>query len=64
MQKTSQALRRPAAGENRRRDGRRSRPTSRVVALRSVDTDDFMTADWSRACPTISSPRVAARHRR
>jgi GMP synthase (glutamine-hydrolysing) len=35
----------PAAGQERRRDGRRT--YENVVALRAVETHDFMTADWS-----------------
>ena len=55
-----------AAGQDRRRDGRLSHLRERL-ALRSVETHDFMTADWaicptssSAASPTASSTRSAA----
>ena len=41
-------LRRAPAGAVRRRDGRRPDLRERRSRIRAVETDDFMTADWSR----------------
>ncbi len=52
-------VRGPAAGADRRRDGRR-RTYEHVVAIRAVETTDFMTADWARL-PHEFLARVSSR---